>query len=160
MPGVAQRDQFLGEPRQHQARIAHHRQQHLAQRLRLTRVQAERRRPVTRQSERPQALQCDGDLGRARSDDARSLLGSEARARDHRACQQRVGELGALGEATHDLGSLGGEGEIGRDAGTGALERRACPDDGIANLRRAELTGLHVAVRKRLIRRRTYDEGG
>ena len=52
---VAQRHQLLGETREHQARIAHHRQQHLAQRLGLARIEAVRRRPVARQSEVAQA---------------------------------------------------------------------------------------------------------
>ena len=54
---VAQRHELLGEPCQHQARVAHHGQQHLAQRLRLSGVEAGGGRPVAWQSERTEALQ-------------------------------------------------------------------------------------------------------
>ena len=109
---VAQRDQLLGEPCQHQARVAHHRKQHLAQRLGLARVESLGRRPVARQAECAEALQGDRDIGGALSDDAGGLLGGEARARQHRSREQRVRELGALGEPAHDLGGFRGEGQI------------------------------------------------
>jgi hypothetical protein len=109
---VPQGDQLLGEPCQHQARVAHHCEQHLAQRLGLARVETVGGRPVARQAECAEALQGDGDIGGALPDDARGLLGGEARARQHRSREQRVRELGALGEAAHDLGGLGGEAEI------------------------------------------------
>ena len=140
---VAQRDQLLGEPRQHQARVADDREQHLAQRFGLTRVQAERRRPVTGQSQSAQAQQCRGDLGRGPADDAGGLIGREGGPREQRSCEQRVRELGAFGEGAHDLGSFRGARQIGRCECVGPLERRACAVDGVADLGRAQLTGFH-----------------
>jgi len=140
---VTQRDQLLGEPRQHQARVADDREQHLAQRFGLTRVQAVRRRPVTGQSQRPQAQQCRGDLGRRPADDAGGLIGREGGPREQRSREQRVRELGAFGEAPHDLGSFRGARQIGRCACVRPLERRACGVDGLADLGRAQLTGFH-----------------
>src|SRR5207302_1253238 len=100
---VSQRDQLLGEPRQHQARIADDREQHLAQRFGLTRVQAERWRPVTGQSQSAQAQQCRGDLGRGPADDAGGLLGREGGPREQRSREQRVRALGAFGEGAQAL---------------------------------------------------------
>jgi len=54
-----------------------------------------------------------------------------------------VRELGAFGEAAHDLGSFHGQRQIGRRACVGLLECRACAADGVADLRRAQLTGFH-----------------
>ena len=58
---MPQRNQFLGQPRQHQPGIADHREQHLAQGLGLGRVEAVCRGPVARQSERADAHQRSGD---------------------------------------------------------------------------------------------------
>ncbi len=135
---MAQTHQLLREPRQHQARVAHHGEQHLAQRLGLARIEAVRRRPVVGQAEGPQALQCNGDVGGPLADDIGGLLGRETGARDHRAREQRVGELGALGESAHDLGRLGREAEIRWRARTGTLECGTRADDGVADRGRAE----------------------
>ena len=97
---MAQRDQLLGEPCQHQARIAHHRQQHLAQRLGLARVEALRRRPVARQPERAERCSATAMSAAALADDARQPASAlRAGARDQAAAPAaRVRQLGALGE--------------------------------------------------------------
>jgi len=90
------------------------------------------------QSQGAEALQCNGDVGGPLAHDAGGLFGRETRARDHRPGEQRVGELGALGEPAHDLGRLGREGEVGGRADAGALERGARADDGVTDRGRAE----------------------
>ena len=113
--GVTQDDQLLGEPCEHEARVADHREQHLAQRFGLARVETPGGRPVTRQAESAETLQGDRDIGGALADNAGGLLGGEARARQHRSREQRMRKLGALGEPAHDLGSFRGEAEILRE---------------------------------------------
>jgi hypothetical protein len=144
---MAQCHQFLGQPRQHQARIAHHREQHLAHGLGLTRVEPLGGRPVARESQAPQPLQCNGDVGRALADDSRGLLGGEAGTGDDRARQERMGELGALSEAPHDHGRLGGELQISRDLRPCALEGGTGARDGVAHPGRAQLAGFHFGER-------------
>ncbi len=95
-----------------------------------------------------------GDVGGGLADDARRLLGREGAAAEHRTREQRVRELGALGEPAHDLGGFGREAEIRRRACAGSLERRACADDGAADGGRTELTRFHEKCRSRAVRRR------
>ena len=143
---VAQRHQLLGQPRQHQARIAHHREQHLAQRLGLARVQALRRRPVARQSERRQPLQRERRCRRRPVRRCRRPPpASEPPLREQRrAPAARARARCSSVSAPMISAASAGERQIGRRARAGALERGARAADGVANLRRAELTGFHA----------------
>ena len=68
------------------------------------------------------------------------LLGREAAREITGPREQRVGELGALGESADDLGRLGREAEIRGRARAGTLERGTRADDGVADRGRAELS--------------------
>ena len=140
---VAQADQLLRQPRNHEARVADYRQQHLAQRLGLTCVEAACGGPVTREPQLPESQQSERDLRSRGSDDARELLGSEPGPADDRPHQHGLRQIAVLRERAHDLGRLSSEGEIGRRQRTGLPEGQTGIDDRVTDRRRTELIGLH-----------------
>jgi hypothetical protein len=139
--------ELLRELGEHQTRVAHHGQQHLAHGLGLARVEALCRRPVPRQAHVANALQVDRDLRRARGGDAGELLLGEAVEADQGTQHQRARKLRVFRERADDFGGLHALRECFARHGMGGFSGRAHASDGGENVGRAELGGFHGKIR-------------
>ena len=108
IPRGAEIDQLPREPRQHQPRIADHRQQHLAQRLGLRRLEVVRGRRHRRQADVAEMR----ELARQRADRGAEMQLDFARLRgrggEGRLRQQRGGEHRVFGQRSDDDRRFGG----------------------------------------------------
>jgi hypothetical protein len=138
---MAQPHELLGGARKHQPRVTHHRQQHLAQGLGLTRIKPALRGPVTWQSEVAQADEGAGDAGGSLTEGGRGLLACERAVRERGARQERQRKLAALGECADDLRRLARVREL--CTGAGFLQPHARGRDGGAKLGRTQEARFH-----------------
>ncbi len=144
---MSQPDELLGELRQHEPWVADHRQQHLADRLGLARIQPLSGRPVARQADVADALEIGSDARRLGARELRELLRREAVQADQGPQHQRVRKLRVVGERPDDFGGLGAvlERVVRRRArgfGSGAHL-----GDRSEDFRRTELNGFHWRFR-------------
>ena len=96
--------QLLGEPHHDQAHIANHRKQHLAQCLRLPRLETAFRGPIRRQAEAAQVAQAAGQPDGLRAESCDGALVADAIGVEE-GLQRRCHDDVVVGiEAAHDLG--------------------------------------------------------
>lgn len=100
---MPQRDKLFSQASKHEPRIAHDRQQHLPERLRLTGIEAVGGRPIPGQPQLTQANECQCGLRRGRPDQASEFLRRDAGKADHGLRENRRGEYGVVRQRAHDL---------------------------------------------------------
>ena len=153
VPGVAQGDELLGEPRQDQPRIADDREQHLAQRLRLSVVETLGGRPVARQAEVTELEEGDRRVGRGPARDRGQAVGGAtglglcgSRSQDRGLDQHGTGEVGIGRERAQQLRRLGRRVEGAWRKRTQLLDPAPGGGDRGDQLGRAELPGFHCCL--------------
>ena len=139
---MAQSHQLLGQPRQHQARVADDRQQHLAKCLGLRRVEACGRRPVARQPELSEAHRAPGYSAPGAPTRARQCLGVSAAQADGRRTSTAVAS--SMSSVSAPMTSPPrAEGQLGAGLWARGSMAAAGVGDRVADRRRRELNGLH-----------------
>jgi hypothetical protein len=146
---VTQLHEVLGEPGEDQARIAHHREQHLAHGLGLLCPEALVCGPVARQPEFAQSAQRGSNVRGGGRHDACELLHRQSAALQGRAHEHRVRELFGISERTNNLSGLDAESRRAGGAFVRKRDGRGNARDRVANPLRASEYGFLGELRAR-----------
>jgi hypothetical protein len=141
---MPQSNELRRQPCEHETRVAHYGEQHLAQRFRLAHVEPCARRPVARQTELAEPAQCFGGARRGVTDSARECLGAHTIAADHGLRQHGARELRIVREGADDFGGFSRIGQQRRRQRPRFFHGGAHARDAGTNLGRTELRAFHV----------------